>query len=282
MNRRKFLQTAAATTLAAQVFVPLFGAEQQRARRQRAEKARPIGPGNIFVEPPAIEPITGFLPRFTPVAEGTMRNEFSATYAPVLCHGSAAKSKNAVNGLGSLVIDFSSPSCKTREVRRGPFANVVETQVQCEGEFNAVTNWTLVSSVEGIPDVRFVETGTWDGNRMVVKSKSWTQERPTGRLLIARWALLPLLASGKLRSKPLSFDLLDDSTLRPKQTLRCTGKVEVPLATGKAKMDCYVQTGAGVVPTHYLVDSSGRVQLITMTTVNWALMGLENKRGESP
>ena len=112
---------------------------------------------------------------------------------------------------------------------------------------------------------------------MVVKSKSWTQERSTGDLLIGRWALLPLLASGKLKSKPLTFDLLDDSTLRPNQTLRYTGEVEIPIAGGTAKMGSYAQTGWGVVPTHYLVDHAGRVQLITMTTVNWALMELEDE-----
>ncbi|MHC4401152.1 MAG: hypothetical protein ACYTG0_15865 [Planctomycetota bacterium] len=278
MNRRQFLHVAAATTLAVQGIQPLFAAELRGARRRRrGEKARGIGPTNIFTEPPAIEPITGYLPKFTPVAEGTMRRAFSATYASVLCHGSAARSRNTVDRLASLVVTFSGTTCKTTEVRKGKPSNIVKTELQCGGEFNTVSRWTLDSSIEGIPDAHFTETGTWDGKTMVVKSKSWTQQRSTGKLLIGRWALLPLLGSGKLKSKLLTFDLLDDSTLRPNQILRYMGEIEIPVAGGTAKMDSYAQTGCGIVPTHYLVDSDGRVQLITMTTVNWALTELENE-----
>ena len=88
-------------------------------------------------------------------------------------------------------------------------------------------------------------------------------------------ALLPLLAAGKFRKQPLRFDMLDNSTLRPGQVLRYCGKVDVPVARGNASLDCYVQTGYGILPVHYLVDGGGRVQLITQESVNWALTGLE-------
>ena len=42
-----------------------------------------------------------------------------------------------------------------------------------------------------------------------------------------------------------------------------------------ATLDSYAHTGCGVTPTHYLVDDSGRVQLITMSTVNWALNAMQ-------
>jgi len=89
--------------------------------------------------------------------------------------------------------------------------------------------------------------------------------------LIARYALWPLLASGKLKVEPLKFDMLDECTLRRDQTLRYMGQLEVPVKDGTATLDSYAHTGWGVVPTHYLVDDQGRVQLITMSTVNWAL-----------
>ena len=44
---------------------------------------------------------------------------------------------------------------------------------------------------------------------------------------------------------------------------------------GKAKLHSYLQTGDAIVPTHYLVDAHGRVQLITMSMVNWALTELK-------
>jgi hypothetical protein len=68
--------------------------------------------------------------------------------------------------------------------------------------------------------------------------------------------------------------MLDESTLRPNQTLRYTGQVEIPVASGTARLDSYAQTGWGIIPTHYLVDDAGRVQLITISTVNWALSDL--------
>jgi hypothetical protein len=159
--------------------------------------------------------------------------------------------------------------------RKGrPLQNIVKTELKFSGKFNTVSSWTLDSSVDGIPDVHFAERGTWDGKTMVVKSKSWTQKHSTSNPLIGRWALLGLLSSGKLKSKPLTFDMLDDSTLRSDQTISHSGQIEIPVADGKAKLDSYVQIGRGIVPTHYLVDADGRVQLITMSAVNWALSEL--------
>ena len=275
MERRAFLHTAAASALAAQGFLPLLAAEPRgKRRRPGAPKAAYSGPSNIFTEPAAIEPITGYLPKFRPLAKGAMGAAFSAKYALVICNGSAAASRNSAGRSGSLNIAFTGAACKTTEVRRVEPSSIVHTELQCDGEFNTVSRWTLDSSVESVPEAHFAEKGSWDGKTMVVKSKAWTQQHSTGNLLIGRWALLPLLASGKLKSKPLNFDLLHDSTLRPNQTLRYTGEIEIPVAGGTASFDCYAQTGRGIVPTHYLVDTDGRVQLITMTTVNWALTEL--------
>jgi len=202
-----------------------------------------------------------------------MSDVFAAKYSLIACHGSAAKSKNSVRG--SLdVLSLSDKVYKTTEIRAGRPQNIVKTELKCTGRLNTVSRWTLDSSIEGIADLRFVEKGQWDGKTMVVKSKSWTQKRSTTNPLIGRWALLGLLASGKLRSEPLIFDMLDDSTLRPDQSLSYTGQVEIPVADGTAKLDCYAQTGWGIVPTHYLVDADGRVQMITMASVNWALSGM--------
>jgi hypothetical protein len=279
MDRRNFLQIAAVTTLAAQGHLPLLAAERKGKNKKRADKKGVYtGPKNIYTEPAAIEPITGYLPQFNPLANGTMNKKFSAKYSLIACNGSAAKSKNSI--MGSLDVTFSDDICRTTEVRKTKpqkivkSQNIVKTELKYDGRFNTASSWTLDSSVEGIPDVHFVEKGTCDGKTMVVKSKSWTQKRSTSNPLIGRWALLPLLSSGKVKSKPLTFDMLDDSTLRPDQMLRYTGQIEIPVADGTAKLDSYAQTGRGIVPTHYLVDADGRVQLITMSTVNWALSDL--------
>ena len=67
------------------------------------------------------------------------------------------------------------------------------------------------------------------------------------------------------------FDVLDDCSLRRAQTREYAGGLEIPVADGRGVLDSYAQTGCGSVPTHYLVDKAGRVQLIAMQTVNWAL-----------
>jgi len=274
MNRREFLHLTGAASLAAQGFLPLLAANPERPRRQRPrKKPSRLGSDNIFTEPPSIEPVTGYLTKFHPAANGTMTGAFAAKYTLIACHGSKAKSINSIKG--SIDIAFADGTCKTTEVRKARLENIVKTELKCSGKFNSARSWTLDSSVRGFPDLHFVEKGIWDGKAMVVKSKSWTQQRSTANPLIGRWALLGLLASGKLKAKPLTFDMLDDSTLRPDQVLRYTGEVRIPLAGGTAKLDCYCQTGRSVVPTHYLVDSAGRVQLITMTSVNWALSDLK-------
>jgi len=271
MDRRNFLQATVVTALAAQGYLPLLGAERKTKPRTRANRVY-RGPKNIYTEPSAIEPITGYLPRFKPLAQGSMRKSFSAKYSLIACHGSAAKSKNRVRG--SLDVAFSGNTCRTTEMRQANPQNIVTTELTCKGRFNTVSHWTLDSSVQGMSDLHFVEQGRWDGKTMLVKSKSWTQTRSTSHPLIARWALLPLLASGIIKSKPLAFDMLDDSTLRSDQTLSYTGPMDIPVTGMTAKLDCYALTGRGIVPTHYLVDAEGRVQLITMSSVNWALASL--------
>jgi hypothetical protein len=276
MDRRNFLQTAAVTALIAQGHLPLLAGDKRKKTRTKTNKKKDVytGSSNIYAEPAAIEPITGYLPKYKPVAASTMNKPFTAKYSLINCYGSAAKSKNHV--AGSLDIAFSKAACSTTEVRNGkPLRSRVKTEIKFDGKFNTVSSWTLDSSVEGIPDVHFVEKGTCNGKTMVVKSKSWTQKHTTSNPLIGRWALLSLLSSGKLKSKPLTFDMLDDSTLRSDQTISYAGRIEISIADGTAKLDSYVQTGRGIVPTHYLVDSDGRVQLITMSYVNWALTELK-------
>jgi len=277
MNRREFMQVSAATAaLASSGLLPLLAEETSTTKpaKKRPGKARSPadGPRNIFTEPPAIEPITGYLPKFSPAARGSMRAGFAATYALVQSHGSAASSNCSLSG--SLDVSFAAATCKVREVRRNRPDNVVESVFHCAGELNTVKTWSLRSSVEGMPDVDFKEAGVWDSKAMTVKSDSWTQRHATSLPLIAQWALLPLLASGTLKSKPLRFDMLDNSALRADQTLRYCGQIEIPLAKATAKLDCYAQTGCGILPTHYIVDGDGRVQLITQETVNWALTRL--------
>ena len=268
VKRREFIKTATttATVLAAQGYLPLLAGPRKRGRKGKGVSTSQ----NCFTEPCAIEPITGYLPKYSPATGPAMSQAFNASYTLVGCHGAAAKSKNSESG--SMEVSFKKGKCRTVEMRRNrPLTSVLKTSLDCKGELNTVSSWTLESSIGKRADLSFTEKGTWDGKSMTVTADAWTQKHATANPLIARWALLPLLATGQIKTKPLTFDMLDDSTLRPNQTLRFEGEVEIPVKGGTIKLDSYAQTGQGIVPTHYLVDSQGRVQLITMATVNWTL-----------
>jgi len=259
--------------LAAGGALPLLGADAPKKRQPRGKKrGGRVAGTNIFTEPSAIQPINGYLSKFKPIQKGGMTGDFSAKYSLVQCAGGATRSKNSING--SMDVSFSGKTCKTLETRVGRPSNTIETELACKGKLNIATKWTLRSSITGLKDIQFTEQGTCDGKTMTVKSKSWTQELSPANALIARWALLQLVASGSIKSKPLNFDMLDDSSLRPSQTIKYCGQIEIPVAGGKAKLDCYSQIGDAIVPTHYLVDSRGIVQLITQDYVNWALTAL--------
>ncbi len=277
MDRREFLQITTATILSTQGYLPLLAAERIKKKKKKAgRKGIRSGTKITYTEPAAIEPVTEHLKKYNPVSTGTMSKPFTARYSLVYCRGGSEWERNSVKG--SLDVAFSDSTYRTtdsRVLRPKTPRSIVKTELKCRGELNATSSWTLDSTMEEIPETHFTEKGSWDGKAMVVKSKSWTQQHSTANPLIGRWALLGLLSSGELKSKPLTFDMLDDSTLRSDQTLRYAGQIEIPVADGTAKLDSYAQTGYGVVPTHYLVDSYGRVQLITMSTVNWALTELK-------
>ena len=260
MERRDFLKATAATAgaLAMSGHLPLLAAGKT-IRKKRG------GSLNIFTEPCAIEPVTGHLKTFSPTKKGSMRGAFSASYTLLYWTGAGETSKNADKGTMDVMVKEG--TCRTTEKRQG---NTIKGLVHMNGPLGTASKWTLDSSFSG-PATRFIEKGVWDGKRMVVESKTWTQKHTTGNPLIAKWAILPLVASGSLKKSGLNFDLLDDSTLRPNQELRYEGEIVIPVKGGKATLDSYVQTGQAIQPTHYLVDKQGRVQLITASMVNWVL-----------
>lgn len=268
MERRKFIQIGVVTALAAQGKLPLLGASWGDPKRA------------IFTEPAAIEPITGYLPRFTPTTSGDMKSDFMANYKMIRRfknNGSVAINQE----IGDLELLFSGNTFTSVENRvsqsKWKVRNTVNAKHAFKGEYNVANRWSLESRFFDKKEqrrARLDESGSWDGRAMTVQNDSWTNSYRTGDLLIARYALLPLLASGVLKNRPLVFDMIEDCSLRRNQTLKYAGEITVPVSGGAGVLDSYAQTGYGSVPTHYLVDKAGRVQLITMQTVNWALTAL--------
>jgi len=203
-----------------------------------------------------------------------MSGDFDARYSLLAWQMAVEKSKN--KPMGSMAVNVAKRTCQTVETRDGKGdANpscMIKTTVQF-GENKTASQWTQESQIDGREHATLIEKGVCDGKEVTIRAKAFTRQYVTENPLIHRWSLLPLLASGSVKKAPLVFDMLDDSALRANQTLRYEGEIEIPVKGGTAIVDSYVQTGYGVVPTHYLVDTRGRIQLITMGTINWVLTG---------
>ena len=99
MDRRDFLQIAALTTLIAQGNLPLLATERKRKNKKRAAKKDVYtASSNIYTEPSAIEPITGYLPKHTPITAGKMSKTFTAKYSLITCSGSDGRRKEPSKG----------------------------------------------------------------------------------------------------------------------------------------------------------------------------------------
>ena len=90
---------------------------------------------------------------------------------------------------------------------------------------------------------------------------------------MTQWTLPSLLSRRAAPSLHVPFDLLEDLSLyKPDQRLTYDGQTKVPLANGRSTtLETFAQTGQGILPKHYLVDSRGRVQLITGSFLSLAL-----------
>jgi hypothetical protein len=190
MTQRAFVQTTAAD---------LAAEEETPVTRVWGNSPNP------YVEPSAIEPITGVLPTFSPVAGGAMSGAFVAQYSLLAWIMALEKSEN--KPMGSMNVNFDKGLCRTLETRDGigdTPACSIKTTVQL-GKDNTESQWTLESQVEGRAHMRFIEEGVWDGKTATVKAKSFSRQYATANPLIHRWALLPLLESGSIKKKPHWF-----------------------------------------------------------------------------
>jgi len=288
MNRRDILRlTAYASSLVLAGRLPLLSAGRQKSRprlqKQSARQTSTVS-RNIFTEPPAIEPVTGYLGQFRPVATGSMQASFTAKYDLIrwrLIDNRTGKVRNSIGGSLEIVrkIDGRNTVYESVEHRTGQATSRVTTRLNCRGKLDAVVEWAATSDVikgrDKQPELRFEEHGIVSNGTVVQKNKMGTVESSNSRILLPQEALLTLLAGDIVKSGDLHFDMLQNGlVIKPGQTMHYSGRIQIPVAGRTAAMDCYAQTGYGILPTHYLVDKDGRVQLITQENTNWALKEL--------
>ena len=288
MNRRDILRlTAYASSLVLAGRLPLLSAGRQKSRprlqKQSARQTSAVS-RNIFTEPPAIEPVTGYLGQFRPVATGSMQASFTAKYDLIrwrLIDNRTGKVRNSIGGSLEIVRKVNSRNAvyESVEHRIGQATSRVTTRLNCRGKLDAVVEWAATSDVikgcDKQPELRFEEHGIVSNGTVVQKNRMGTVESSNSRILLPQEALLTLLAGDIVKSGDLHFDMLQNGlVIKPGQTMHYSGRIQIPVAGRTAAMDCYAQTGYGILPTHYLVDKEGRVQLITQENTNWALKEL--------
>jgi hypothetical protein len=139
-------------------------------------------------------------------------------------------------------------------------------------EWEVTSSFSEARTGNEIHGLALAEKGTVQGNVIRLSDGRTDAEFLATGPVLSQWSLLGMLAKGASEKTPVRFDLMHEiSVFKPGQMLRYTGEVQVPLAAGDVSLRCYAQTGYGVLPTHYLVDRAGRVQLITQSMLNWAL-----------
>ncbi len=288
MNRRDILRlTAYASSLVLAGRLPLLSAGRQKSRprlqKQSARQTSAVS-RNIFTEPPAIEPVTGYLGQFRTVATGSMQAGFTAKYDLIrwrLIDNRTGKVRNSIGGSLEIVrkVNGRNAVYESVEHRTGQATSRVTTRLNCRGKLDAVVEWAATSDVikgrDKQPELRFEEHGIVSNGTVVRKNRMGTVESSNSRILLPQEALLTLLAGDIVKSGDLHFDMLQNGlVIKPGQTMHYSGRIQIPVAGRTAAMDCYAQTGYGILPTHYLVDKDGRVQLITQENTNWALKEL--------
>jgi hypothetical protein len=281
MKRRDFL-TALASAIAASGYLPLL-AQVQKQTREAPRLTRQIR--NIFTRPPAIEPITGFLPSFQGVSDGSVDSgEYELTYTAVIWAGVDPKTnRTQTREGGSLVLkrrQDGSRSLYTVDQKRQHGRRINHIYADCisAGLNDALMEWEVTSSFSEartgneIPDLALAEKGTVRDNVIRLSDGRTDAEFFATGPVLSQWNVLGMLAKGGFGETPVRFELMHElSVFKPGQMLKYTGEVQVPLAAGDVSLHCYSQTGYGVLPTHYLVDRAGRVQLITQSMLSWAL-----------
>ena len=92
-----------------------------------------------------------------------------------------------------------------------------------------------------------------------------------------QWTLPDVFSEVKASGKAFEFDLLQNTQVfKPKQVLTYEGGSEVSVKEGeRVSWEHYLHLGYGTLPTSYLVDSSGAVQIVTGGVNTLALMAMD-------
>ncbi len=279
ISRRQFLKTGAiAATLLAAGRLPLLTAEE--------------GSGS-GIDPSAgqhsAKPIRGYLPRFSPAAGPLQdRRDYALTYDIVHWNGVDRRTGMSTNSVvGAVVITRKAGIRKVhyeiaQETMVGGVGNLIQARITCnEDDANSIREWEVRFHHTGpqgrsdpLSEIR--ETGTCRDGEILINNGDHRSRFMAQSPLITQWTVLDFLIRKANPSVNARFDLLQDLSLfKTNHRLVYDGEIRLRLKVGRTvTLQAYVQTGEGVLPSHYLCDKQRRPQLVTTSLLSWALRGV--------
>ena len=109
------------------------------------------------------------------------------------------------------------------------------------------------------------ETGHIADNTIVIRQRDREITYEHTNCVHTQWTLPDVFPEVKAKGNAFEFDLLQNAQVfRPNQVLTYEGESEISVKDGqRVTWEHYLHLGYGTLPTSYLVDSSGVVQIVT-------------------
>ena len=161
----------------------------------------------------------------------------------------------------------------------GETRNSTKAYITCYvDEWNSLDNWKLSAFQIGSRGQSFrltelTETGKCEKGRIQIDSNGFQYNFNPRNPVMAQWTIPDYLLRKAHPGLNATFDLLQDLTsFKKDQSLIYDTETLLDIKGEKTiKLSTYVLTGQGSIPTHYLSDSRGLVQLVTSGILSWAL-----------
>ncbi|MDE0221431.1 MAG: hypothetical protein OXJ90_19335 [Spirochaetaceae bacterium] len=121
------------------------------------------------------------------------------------------------------------------------------------------------------------ETGHISDDTVVMRQRDREITYERTNCVHTQWTLPDVFSEVKAKGKAFEFDLLQNAQVfRPKQVLTYEGESEFVVKDGQSvTWGHFLHLGYGTLPTSYLVDASGVVQIVTGGVNSLALMALD-------
>lgn len=275
MDRRQFLHCGLmATSLVAAGRLPLLGQDR-----------REVSGIDSSAAPYAVKPVRDHLPRFSPSEAAVQGLRQTHRYDIVHWHwGRTPRTTHENTVIGQVTIDRGRTAAGvvyevTQRTKIGGAESVIEARIACHTDrWHSVRTWR-VKSFGLAPDGRthrdsqLVEEGRCEDGHIRVEGDRYHYDHRAQHPVLTQWQIPDALPLKSDERGEMLFDLLEDaSLLRADQRVRPDGKIPVTVAGSRTvTLNTYAQTGRGILPTHYLVDTDNRVQLVTRGFLSWAL-----------